>query len=155
MHSVEYKVKHYHLPLCPVEILQIKSVHSSLLTSPQHGRNNTFSQLGQGPVRRSLPLEDDGDDAEAADARGEEAEEDVGGRDEPEGEDVHGAVAVVVGARARRVHLGPVYPVHPHAACNLNVEGIMQANPSGQLPAFIAKIMICALIEELDFIHKI
>ena len=53
MHSVEYKVKHYHLPLCPVEILQIKSVQP-LLTSPQYCRNtrnydsfpNTFSQLG-------------------------------------------------------------------------------------------------------------
>ena len=67
-----------------------------------------------------LPLEDDGDDAEAADAGGEEAEEDVGGRDEPEGEDVHRAVAVVVGARARRVHLRPVYSVHPHAACNVD-----------------------------------
>ena len=101
-----------------------------------------------------LPFEDDGDDAEAADAGGEEAEEDVGGRDEPEGEDVHRAVAVVVGARARRVHLGPVYPVHPHATCNLYVEEIMQETPSGQLPAFVAKILICALIEQLDFIHK-
>ena len=65
-----------------------------------------------------LPLEDDGDDAEAADAGGEEPEEDVGGGDEPEGEDVHGAVAVVLRLRARGVHLGLVYPVHPHTACN-------------------------------------
>ena len=65
-----------------------------------------------------LPLEDDGDDAEAADAGGEEPEEDVGGGDEPEGEDVHRAVAVVLRVRARGVHLGLVYPVHPHTACN-------------------------------------
>jgi len=65
-----------------------------------------------------LPLEDDGDDAEAADAGGEEPEEDVGGGDEPEGEDVHGAVAVVLRFRARGVHLGLVYPVHPHTACD-------------------------------------
>ena len=65
-----------------------------------------------------LPLEDDGDDAEAADAGGEEPEEDVGGGDEPEGEDVHRAVAVVLRFRARGVHLGLVYPVHPHTACN-------------------------------------
>ena len=65
-----------------------------------------------------LPLEDDGDDAEAADAGCEEPKEDVGGGDEPEGEDVHGAVAVVLRVRVRGVHLGLVYPVHPHTAFN-------------------------------------
>ena len=55
-----------------------------------------------------LPLEEDGDDAEAADAAGEEAEEDVGRGDEPEGEQVHHGVAVVLGAR----QLG-VRPVDP------------------------------------------
>ena len=55
-----------------------------------------------------LPLEEDGDDAEAADAAGEEAEEDVGRGDEPEGEQVDHGVAVVLGAR----QLG-VRPVDP------------------------------------------
>ena len=55
-----------------------------------------------------LPLEEDGDDAEAADAAGEETEEDVGRGDEPEGEQVDHGVAVVLGAR----QLG-VRPVDP------------------------------------------
>ena len=64
-----------------------------------------------------FPLEQHRYYGEAANAGGEEAEEDVGGGDEPEGEDVHGAVAVVLRLRARGVHLGLVYPVHPHTAC--------------------------------------
>ncbi len=54
-------------------------------------------------------------DADAADAAGDQPEEDVGGGDEPEGEDVDGGVAVVGVARPGRVHHRLVDAVHPHA----------------------------------------
>ena len=75
--------------------------HSNLRAREQRG----WGDDGLGSV---LPLEEDGDDAEAADAAGEEAEEDVGRGDEPEGEQVDHGVAVVLGAR----QLG-VRPVDP------------------------------------------
>ena len=77
------------------------NVHSNLRAREQRG----WGDDGLGSV---LPLEEDGDDAEAADAAGEEAEEDVGRGDEPEGEQVDHGVAVVLGAR----QLG-VRPVDP------------------------------------------
>ena len=55
----------------------------------------------------------DGDNAEATDAGGEEAEKDVGGRDEPEGKEIDGLVAVVQLVGVLFVHVWLVDPVHP------------------------------------------
>lgn len=52
----------------------------------------------------------------AADAARHEAEEDVGGRDEPEGEHVDAAVAVKRFATPRFIHYRLVDAVHPYAA---------------------------------------
>ncbi len=57
-------------------------------------------------------------DADAADAAGDESEEDVGGGDKPEGEDVDGGVAVVRVARQSGVHHRLVDAVNPHAPCS-------------------------------------
>ena len=56
-----------------------------------------------------LPLEEDGDDAEAADAAGEEAEEDVGRGYHPESEDINDRVTVLLCLTVLSV--GPVNPV--------------------------------------------
>ena len=63
-----------------------------------------------------LSLDDERDHGETADAGGEEAEEDVGRSDEPEGEDVDRLVAVVWVAAHRDIRQGLVDPVDPHAA---------------------------------------
>ena len=72
-------------------------------------------QKRAGNARSVFPLEDDRDDAEAADAGGEEAEEDVGRRDEPEGEEIDGLVAVVGIAGVVVVHVWLVDSIHPDA----------------------------------------
>ena len=55
-------------------------------------------------------------DADAADARCEKAEEDVGRGDEPEGEDVDGLVAVVRLVAVLFVHQRLVDSIHPDTA---------------------------------------
>ena len=54
---------------------------------------------------------------EAANAGGEEAEEDVGGGDEPKRKDINHRVAIVLCSSKLLTCLRPVYPVHPHTAC--------------------------------------
>ncbi len=68
------------------------------------------------PLDLQAPVDDNGDDAEAADARREQAQEDVGRRDKPKCEDVHRPVAVVGVVVLALIHHRPVDAVHPNAA---------------------------------------
>ena len=61
-----------------------------------------------------LSLEEHRHNGETADAGGEEAEEDVGGGDEPEGKYVHSPSTVILSRAVLRV--GVVDSVHPNAS---------------------------------------
>ena len=61
-------------------------------------------------------FEYDGDDAEAADTGSEQAQEDVGRRDEPKGKNVDRLVAVVGVLAVLLVHLWLVDPIDPDTA---------------------------------------
>ncbi len=55
----------------------------------------------------------DRDNAKAADAWSEEAKKNVGGRDEPEGEEIDGLIAVVLQVCMFLLHVWLVDSVHP------------------------------------------
>ena len=68
-----------------------------------------------------FPFQQDRDDTETADAAGEESEKNVGGGDEPEGEDINHRVAVMLSPSKLLACLWPVYSVHPHTSCIENI----------------------------------